>query len=199
MSYPNWVHPFLVNLERTGNVSGSARLAGLSGAATAYNLRKVDADFLAAWDLAIEAHTDDCEQELTRRAFGYEDPVVYQGQLTPVWERDEFGNLVMDRVECDPYLVGDTTVTHKLVPRQARDANGQLRWLTVTKFSDTLLLARMKAYRKRYATDRTEVVSSTAVDSMTDAELLAEFNTLQRKLAAIPKAEPADDDLSAFA
>jgi hypothetical protein len=79
---------------------------------------------------------------------------------------------------------------------QARDAQGRLQWLTVTKFSDTLLLARVKAYRKRYATDRTEVVSSTAVDSMTDAELLAEFNTLQRKLAAIPK---PDGDLSEFA
>lgn len=193
MSYPNWVHPFLVNLARTGNISGSARLAGLASAATAYNLRKVDADFLAAWDLAVEDHTDHCEQELTRRAFGYEEPVVYQGQLTPLWERDEAGDLVMDRVECDPYLVGDQTCSHKLVPRQAREADGTLRWLTVTKFSDTLLLARVKAYRKRYATDRTEVVSSTAVDSMTDAELLAEFNTLQRKLAAIPKPEPSDD------
>lgn len=197
MSYPNWVHPFLVNLERTGNIVGSARAAGVTNGA-AYNLRKTDGDFLAAWDLAIEAHTDDCEAELTRRAFGYEEPVVYQGQLTPVWERDETGNLVYDRIECAPYQVGDQTCSHKLVPRQARDERGNLRWLTVTKFSDTLLLARVKAYRKRYATDRTEVVSSTAVDSMTDAELLLEFNTLQRKLAAI-KAPPPEADLSEFA
>ena len=82
------------------------------------------------------------------------------------------------------------------MPRQARDDLGQLRWLTITKFSDTLLLARVKAYRKRYATDRTEVVSSTAVDSMSDAELMAEFNVLQRKLAAIPK---PDVDLADYA
>jgi hypothetical protein len=192
---PNWVHPFLVHLERTGNVAGSARAAGLSSAASAYNLRKTDGDFLAAWDLAIEAHTDDCEAELTRRAFGYEEPVVYQGQLTPVWARDEQGNVITEA-----YSVmgadGQEGTAHRAV--QARDENGNLRWLTVTKFSDTLLLARVKAYRKRYATDRTEVVSSTAVDSMTDAELLAEFNTLQRKLATI-KAPPADTDLSDFA
>ena len=196
MSYPNWVHPFLVNLARTGNVSGSARLAGLAGAAPAYNLRKVDGDFLAAWDLAIEDHTDRCEQELTRRAFGYEEPVVYQGQLTPVWARDEDGNVITEA-----YSVmgadGQEGTAHRAV--QARNTDGSLQWLTVTKFSDTLLLARVKAYRKRYATDRTEVVSSTAVDSMSDAELLAEFNTLQRKLAAIPKPDPADVDLADYA
>lgn len=194
MSYPNWVHPFLVNLERTGNVVGSARLAGVTNGA-AYNLRKTDGDFLAAWDLAIEAHTDDCEAELTRRAFGYEEPVVYQGQLTPVWARDDKGNVITEA-----YSVmgadGQEGTAHRAV--QARDERGNLRWLTVTKFSDTLLLARVKAYRKRYATDRTEVVSSTAVDSMTDAELLLEFNTLQRKLAAI-KAPPPEADLSEFA
>lgn len=193
---PNWVHPFLVNLERTGNVAGSARVAGLSSAAAAYNLRKTDGDFLAAWDLAIEAHTDDCEAELTRRAFGYEEPVVYQGQLTPVWARDEKGEVITEA-----YSVmgadGQEGTAHRAV--QARDEHGNLRWLTVTKFSDALLLARVKAYRKRYATDRTEVVSSTAVDSMTDAELLAEFNTLQRKLAAIPKPETPDVDLTDYA
>jgi hypothetical protein len=194
MSYPNWVHPFLVNLERTGNIVGSARAAGVTNGA-AYNLRKTDGDFLAAWDLAMEAHTDDCEAELTRRAFGYEEPVVYQGQLTPVWARDDKGNVITEA-----YSVmgadGQEGTAHRAV--QARDERGNLRWLTVTKFSDTLLLARVKAYRKRYATDRTEVVSSTAVDSMTDAELLLEFNTLQRKLAAI-KAPPPEADLSEFA
>lgn len=192
MSYPNWVHPFLVNLERTGNVSGSARLSGVTSAA-AYGLRKTDGDFLAAWDLALEDHTDRCEQELTRRAFGYEEPVVYQGQLTPVWARDEKGEVVTEAYSTMG-ADGQPGTAHRAV--QARNPDGSLQWLTVTKFSDALLLARVKAYRKRYATDRTEVVSSTAVDSMSDAELLAEFNTLQRKLAAIPKPET---DLSDFA
>jgi hypothetical protein len=190
--YRNWVQPFLEHLARTGNVAGSARHAGIASG-IAYTLRKSDADFAAAWDLAIEDHTDQCEEELTRRAFGYEEPVVYQGQLTPVWARDAGG-----RVVTEAYSVmgadGQEEIAHR--PVQARYADGSLQWLTVTKFSDTLLLARVKAYRKRYSTDRTEVVSSTAIDSMTDAELIAEFNTLQRKLAAI---KPADDDLAQYA
>jgi hypothetical protein len=188
--YRNWVQPFLEHLARTGNVAGSARHAGTSSG-VAYNLRKGDADFAAAWDLAIEDHTDQCEEELTRRAFGYEEPVVYQGQLTPVWERDETGQVRTEPSKHPDPLTGERD--HQR-PIQARDGMA-LQWLTVTKFSDTLLLARVKAYRKRYSTDRTEVVSSTAIDSMSDAELLAEFNALQRKLAAI---KPADD-LSEFA
>jgi hypothetical protein len=194
--YRNWVHPFLVNLERTGSVAKSARLSGINSY-SAYDLRKSDGDFRAAWDLALEDHTDRCEEELTRRAFGYEDPVVYQGQLTPVWERDARGDLVFEEVPCDPYQVGDQTIASKRVPRQARHPDGSLQWLTVTKFSDTLLLARVKAYRKRYATDRTEMVTSQAIDSMTDAELVAEFNALSKKLAALPK-QP-DDDLADYA
>jgi hypothetical protein len=191
----HWINAFLVNLERTGNISKSARLSGITSAA-AYQRRKSDGDFAAAWDQAIEDHTDTCEEELTRRAFGYEEPVVYQGQLTPVWERDERGDLVYDEVMQRQFIEGEWREVASKVPRQARSASGKLEWLTVTKFSDTLLLARVKAYRRRYATDRTEMVTSQAIDSMTDAELMAEFKTLQRKLAEIPK---SDDDLSDYA
>lgn len=181
--YPNWVAPFLHNLERTGNVSGSARVAGIASGG-AYQRRKTDGDFAAAWDLAIEDHTDCCEQELTRRAFGYQEPVVHQGQLSPVWERDEKG-----QVKLEVYNeAGDTR------PVQALDGDGRPQWLTVTKFSDTLLLARVKAYRKRYSTDRTEVVNATPLDDMTDAELIAEFNALSKKIAALPKPAGTDDD-----
>lgn len=144
--YANWVNPFLINLERTGNISKSARLSGIASA-SAYQLRKTDGDFAAAWDQALEDHTDRCEEELTRRAFGYEEPVVYQGQLSPVWERDENGQIRLE-VYND---AGDTR------PVQAVGDDGKPQWLTVTKFSDTLLLARVKAYRKRYSTERTEL------------------------------------------
>lgn len=154
--YPNWVHPFLVNLERTGNVSRSAQLAGVTGGA-AYQKRKTDGDFAAAWDQAIEDHTDRCEEELTRRAFGYEEPVVYQGQLTPVWQRDAHGEVIQYPVEV---LDSKGEVQVMRAPRQARNADGSLRWLTVTKFSDALLLARVKAYRKRYSTERTELTGA---------------------------------------
>ncbi len=150
--YQPWVAPFLANLKRTGNVSKSAALSSISST-TAYALKRGDADFAAAWDQALEDHIDDCEQELTRRAFGYEEPVVYQGQLTPVWERDEHGKPVQD-AEGNPV--------------QARNEDGSLKWLTVTKFSDTLLLAKVKAYRKRYSTERTELTGADGKPVMID-------------------------------
>lgn len=178
--YPLWFTPFLENLTRTGNVSKSAVLAATSSSSV-YALRKTDADFAAAWDQALDDHTDRCEEELTRRAFGYEEPVVYQGQLTPVFERDERGEIIVDKVE------GDNGIT-RLVPRQARNDDGSLQWLTVTKFSDTLLLARVKAYRKRYSTDRTELTGADGgdlkvVDSTARAARVAHLMALaaQRK------------------
>lgn len=192
--YPNWVRPFLLNLERTGNVSGSARLAGLASAQPAYSLRKTDADFDAAWDLAIEDHTDTCEQELTRRAFGYEEPVVYQGQLTPVWARDANGEVVTEA-----YGVmgadGQEGTAHRAV--QARHADGSLQWLTVTKFSDTLLLARVKAYRKRYSTERTEVTGADGGAVVTTSTARAARVAHLLDLAQRRKADAAD--LSEFA
>lgn len=154
--YPNWVNPFLINLERTGNVSKSARLCGIVST-NAYALRKRDGDFAAAWDQAVEDHTDRCEEELTRRAFGYEEPVVYQGQLTPVWERDANGEPILYPVDI---LKADGSVDVQRRPKQATNPDGSLQWLTVTKFSDTLLLARVKAYRKRYSTERTELTGA---------------------------------------
>lgn len=145
---PTWLNAFLVGLERTGNVSGSARTAGVSPT-TAYNLRRDDADVAAAWAEAMEAHVDRCEEEATRRAFGFEEPVVYQGQLTPVYERDERGQVVLETV--------DVQGEPRMVPVQARNPDGSLKWLSVTKHSDALLLAKLKAHRPIYATTRTEV------------------------------------------
>lgn len=186
----SWVAPFLLNLKRTGNVSKSSALAGVSSS-TPYDLKRRDADFAAAFDQAIEDHVDTCEEELTRRAFGYEEPVVYQGQLSPVWERDEQGQVVLEVYNAE----GNTR------PRQAIDENGQPKWLTVTKFSDTLLLAKVKAYRKRYSTERTELTgpdgSAVEIDATTRAARVAAMMALakQRK-AAVDAAEPlpgADD------
>lgn len=193
MSYPNWVHPFLVNLARTGNVAGSARLAGVTSNVV-QRLRKTDGDFLAAWDYAMEDHTDHCEEELTRRAFGYEEPVVYQGQLTPVWARDEKGDVITEA-----YSVmgadGQEGTAHRAV--QARDEYGNLRWLTVTKFSDTLLLARVKAYRKRYSTERTELTGAdggaVATTSTARAARVAHLLDLARRR------QGDADDLAEFA
>lgn len=74
-----WPERFLEALERTGNVSEAARQAGISRV-TAYDRRRSDAAFAAAWEHSLEVATDALEAEARRRALdGVEEPVFYQG------------------------------------------------------------------------------------------------------------------------
>lgn len=151
--YAPWVAPFLTMLAKTGNVSASATVAGVTSTA-AYALRRKDADFAGAWDIAKLDHGEVCEAELTRRAFGVEEPVVYQGQLTPVYERDEHGQV-------RTAVVGQDRKGKEIIgPVQARNEDGSLKWLTVTKYSDPLLLAKVKAHNPAYRVERTEVTGA---------------------------------------
>jgi hypothetical protein len=138
--FPNWVVPFLEALRDGGNVSAAARACSIT-TGTAYGLRQRNADFANDWDNALEDATDTLEAEARRRALqGVEEPVVYQGQLTPLWERDEAGQVVV--VEGHP---------KQLV------INGHPQWLTVNKRSDGLLQFLLKGLRKKYGTDTTEI------------------------------------------
>lgn len=68
--------------ESSGNVSKACR-AALISRQTAYNYRTDDPEFAAEWDHAQEAIIDAAEQELYRRGvLGYQDAVVYQGEVT---------------------------------------------------------------------------------------------------------------------
>ena len=58
---------FLAALADTANVSASAKAADL-GRSTAYDLRRDDPDFAAAWDAAMETGLDALEDEAMRRA-----------------------------------------------------------------------------------------------------------------------------------
>jgi hypothetical protein len=147
----------------SGAMVGEAAAEASINRATAYNWREADADFAAAWDEALQAGTEILEAEATRRAVhGVEEPVVYQGQLTPIWERDQDGEVVYDeRRYPQPSKEGEPQpdVVQK-VPRQARDAQGNLRWLTVRKPSDTLMIFLLKArkpatYRERVSMEHT--------------------------------------------
>ena len=62
-----WKRAFLAALAITGNVSASARAAGIERAST-YAARNVDDAFAAAWEDAMEQATDALELEARRRA-----------------------------------------------------------------------------------------------------------------------------------
>jgi hypothetical protein len=177
--HPNWITPFLAALGRGSSVVEASAAAGISST-TAYKLRKEDADFAEAWRIALEDSADVLETEARRRAVdGVEEPVVYQGQLTPVWERDEDGRLVQDIVECEPYKVGDRVFTTQRQPRQARNADGSLKWLTVRKPSDSLLALLLKGRRKDVFADRTELTGANGAPVEIDA------TTRRARIAAI--------------
>jgi hypothetical protein len=74
-----WHAAFLTALESSGNVTISARLAGVSRTA-AYKARRGEPEFTAAWDVAMEIATDALEAEARRRALeGWEEPVYFNG------------------------------------------------------------------------------------------------------------------------
>lgn len=63
-----------------GNVSKAAQAARIARS-SAYDYKKSDSDFSAAWDDVIEQVADAAEEELYRRAVkGVREPVFYKGQ-----------------------------------------------------------------------------------------------------------------------
>lgn len=150
---------FLMHLADAGLVGESAAAAGVSRA-TAYRWYSSDTEFALAWDAAIEASADLLEREARRRAVdGVEEPVIYQGQMTPIYERDECGEVVMREDQArnpdGSVLLKDGKPVACLRPVQARNPDGSLKWLTVRRPSDTLLQFLLKGrrpdvYRERF-------------------------------------------------
>lgn len=170
MAYPHWVAPFLDHLKTSCNVAASCRAVGISYSA-AYALRDKDADFAAAWDDALEESYDHLEAEARRRAFdGVEEPVVYQGQLTPVWEVDASGKRVLDD-------------EGRAV--QARNPDGSLQYLTVRKYSDGLAQFLLKGYRRRKFGEKLELTGKdggpVAIDETARAARVAQLMALAKQ------------------
>lgn len=72
-----WMPDFLAALSETGNIRHSARIAGVSQTA-AYNARKANPDFAAAWKVAIE------DKEYGRPGFLLQAPVPAATEPEPV-------------------------------------------------------------------------------------------------------------------
>jgi len=76
-----WVNPFLEALAASGIVSDAAKAVGVSQT-TLYRHRKADADFEAAWDIAVEEAVDEMELEARRRAVtGITRDIYYKGDV----------------------------------------------------------------------------------------------------------------------
>jgi hypothetical protein len=196
-----WRDAFLAALRSMPVVQHACDAVGIERC-TAYRARKADESFAEAWEEALEAGIDRAEQEAFRRGVvGFEEPVVYQGQLTPVWARDANGDLIREEYEVSP-AVGDKPAVMGTRPVQAKDANGQPQWLTVRKHSDAMLALVLKARRKTYGTERTELTSPDGSMSPVDessraarvAQLLAAARARQEGAAV-----PQDDDFNDLA
>lgn len=75
-----WRSAFLASMAKHGNVTVSARAAGISRS-TAYYAYKVDAEFAAAWDAAYLEACDLIEAEALRRATqGTHKGIYYKGE-----------------------------------------------------------------------------------------------------------------------
>ncbi len=72
---------FLCLLSETGNVSESARKAGINRQYV-YDLRDSDSEFAAAWEKCLERAGEVLLNEARRRAVdGVEEPVFYKGEI----------------------------------------------------------------------------------------------------------------------
>lgn len=179
MVFPPWTVPFLEALRAGGNVAAACRLVGIPSS-NVYTLRNRNADFANDWDNALEDATDQLEAEARRRALqGVDEPVVYQGQLTPVWERDSAGEILL--------------VDGK--PRQLM-VNGHLQWLTLNKRSDGLLQFLLKGLRKKYGTDTTEISGPGGAPIQMDSTARAARLAALLELAKARQAHPGVDDLA---
>ncbi|MBX3610383.1 MAG: hypothetical protein KF871_10865 [Hydrogenophaga sp.] len=146
---------FLSAMSDGATIGEAAHEAGVDRT-TVYRWKEADAEFAAAWDDSLEEGTERLEREAMRRAVvGVEEPVIYQGQLTPVWEMNPDGTPKMVEVE----EVGDSGMPVKVrKPVQARNPDGSLKYLTVNRPSDTLMIFLLKArrpntYRERGAVE----------------------------------------------
>lgn len=182
----HWVQPFLDALRTTGNVSASAKAVSVT-TAVVYTLRRSDADFAAAWDNALEDATDTLEAEARRRAIeGINEPVIYQGQRTPLFEYGDDGQVIIDYVEGPPGEDGTPTTVPR--PRQLT-IDGVPQYLTVNKRSDALLMFLLKGLRKKYGTETHELTGKDGapldnMDEMAKAARVAALMDLANKRKA---------------
>jgi len=134
---PEKLTAFCAALAETAQVSKACAAVGISRV-TAYQWRRDHLDFALAWDEAKALGVSALEDEAIRRGHeGIDEPLVHQGQFTPVIDYDAI----------DP-LTGEKFIP-QLAPVQ-RNPDGSPRYATVKKYSDTLLIFTLKAHDPKY-------------------------------------------------
>lgn len=116
---PGWSETFFDALAKYGTQEAGARAAGVTPG-TITHWKKNNEEFNLGVQIAKQRHNEILESELARRAiFGRDEPVIYRGQIQ--YQRDP--------------------ATGQLL----RDESGQPVPVTVKRYSDQLLLAKLKA------------------------------------------------------
>lgn len=137
---PTWERGFLAALAETGNVRLSCLSAGVDWT-TAYDRRRADPDFAAAWAVAIEEAADLLEAEARRRAVeGVRRVKFHQGFPIRVPVLDTDG---VPRVDARGDEITTPYVEHE--------------------YSDTLLIFLLKGARPEKYRDRQQVEHTGAV------------------------------------
>lgn len=130
---------FLLEYARTGLLCHSAQKAGTTSQ-TIKGWLRADPDFHERFQESIEANLDSIEHEALRRAvWGYEEPIIHQGQFVPimVYKRDENGKLVLGE-------------DGKPLREPLLNEDGTPKIATVTKYSDALMAKVLEAKVKKY-------------------------------------------------
>lgn len=133
---PEKLSAFCTALAETGIVGKACKAVDISRV-TAYEWREQNPDFAARWDRALKIGVTALEDEAHRRAFsGVDEPLVHQGQFTPVFTeaRDADGFPILD----------EQTQRPRMIP--LLDDNGKQQIATMKKYSDTLAIFLLKAH-----------------------------------------------------
>lgn len=183
---------FLDALKRTGIIAAACRASGVSY--TQVNmLRKANDDFAAAWDEAIEQATDALETEARRRALeGYEEPVIHQGTMSPVWERDLDGQIVMETYDTEVKDKTNGNLPIKAQRPKQLIIDGKPQWLTIRKHSDPLLMFLLKGNRAKFK-DSSKVELSNPDGTLAPMDDTAKAARLATLLALAASRSAGDD------
>lgn len=192
MAYTNfdWKPAFLAALREVPVLRHGCDVTGVHRT-TVHKAREADADFDKAVEQAMEDGVDKAEQEAFRRAVvGFEEPVIHQGNITPLMAPvvDANGEPVIDEL----------TGTPKWAP--VLDQHGRPVPLTIRKHSDSLLSLVLKGRRKKIYADRTELTGAdggpvTHADATQRAARAATLLKLAEARKAIQAAEIDINDI----